>query len=247
MRDGEELYSRESLRDDQYPKTIQGIDSRLVELVRSAGKNSPEFRWFEATLYDFGVGTLTKMSKDGQLLSQLHKRGIRIRPRTRDYAQNLPRLIFFAVQTALPKFLQRQILDGGWNANGGASVGTFFVRSCLYSFATEHNRFCREESGEDEELIGDFGDERLAQGRPLGIPAAPDPESTAIARNLIEQLLPPGTNPHIILMFLRQAQQRTIAEIADELDISANAVTGAMRRYRSRINRKVVPDGISTY
>jgi len=48
-------------------------------------------------------------------------------------------------------------------------------------------------------------------------------------------------------MFLRKAQQRTIAEIADELDISADAVTGAMRRYRSRINREVVPDGISTH
>ena len=223
------------------PDPARQTDAMLVARVRAAGTDSVEYRYLKHVLEELAVGTLTNLEKRRQLHAAIIAKGCRLcRPVPPTYSENFRTILHLAVWSASPKFMIRQIIGGGWRATGQASVRTFFVHAAMYEFAAEYNRFWREELARSEEVM--FDPEQLTtDAHFLTSRYGTDPQETAVARDIISSiadtyLRPPEADPRWRTIVVRTAQQYSQAEIADELSISAEAVSSAIRRLRRRIS-----------
>jgi DNA-directed RNA polymerase specialized sigma24 family protein len=115
------------------------------------------------------------------------------------------------------------------------TLKTFFVTASLYGFAKEYRVYCKEEMGghrpgycvDDMTLLVDH-DQQYGPGPPE------DPESIAIDRDTLRHILPSNTDPALLTILVRSAQNFTQKEIAAELDITEEAVSNRIRRFRRR-------------
>ncbi|MGH3616169.1 MAG: hypothetical protein ACRDRK_26975 [Pseudonocardia sp.] len=238
--EGEKVPVRRDIKLAPDPARIS--DAALVAQVRASGLGSVEYRYLEQALQEVAVGTLTNLEKKNKLHSAILNKGCRLcRPVPLSYPENFCTILHLAVWTVSPKFMTNQVMGGGWQAAGAASVRTFFVSAAMLGFAAEYNRFWHEEFARSENVtIGldePASEEAYCMAARLGL----DPEETAVARDRLativnDYLLAPGVDPRLQTMVVRTAQQYTQAEIADELGLTADAVSSAIRRLRRRIS-----------
>jgi DNA-binding CsgD family transcriptional regulator len=128
-----------------------------------------------------------------------------------------------------------QVFKGGWDANKGTTLKTFFVTASLYGFAREYRIYYKEEIGghRPEYCVDDFSllvgpDQKYGPGPPG------DPQSIAIDRDTLRHILPSDTDPALLTILVRTSQNFTQKEIADELGITEEAVSNRIRRFRRR-------------
>lgn len=214
-------------------------DVEITIMLRKAGRDSGLVQQLRNVLLDFGIGTLTRLASEHVLFDRLRQWRIKLPPPPESYPSDVRQIIFVAVYTAAPKFIDEAIFQGRWHPSGGASLATYFVGKCFYSFAAEYRQYCREERDVNVELTGasspDVDDpSRIYLG---GSVLSRDPETTAILRDDVERLFPKGAPSNVRLIFLLAANGFTQREIAEELEISEAAVSSATRRFRGRIRR----------
>ncbi|WP_433034190.1 hypothetical protein [Actinomycetospora sp. CA-053990] len=207
-------------------------DIRIVELVRDAGPSSIESRELETALRDFGTGAMMNLLRRGALFMEVTKQtGIRLVPPPAGYVEDLARLIVLTALVAGQQFMESAIFGGAWSPSAGASLRTYFVRRCLYTFVDEYKAFLREERSQaiptdDVELA-----ESLRSSR-----ASDDPESVAVNRDTVSDLLA-TTPPDVVQMLLLTAYGYKQSEIAARLGITSEAVSSALRRFRQTQGR----------
>jgi biotin operon repressor len=214
-------------------------DVLIVKRVQQTGEGGREYVELSTALFEVGVGTLTNLRKNNLLFSILRQRRIVVPGPPESWSKDAPRVIYLSVRGTVPDFMRRQVLDGGWEPAKGTTLKTFFVTACLYGFAREYRIYYREERGghhleycvDDVTMLTDC-DQKYGPEPPE------DPESIAVDRDTLRNLLPPDTDPDLLTILVRSSQQFTQKEIADELGISEEAVSSRIRRFRQRGGRQ---------
>jgi DNA-directed RNA polymerase specialized sigma24 family protein len=210
-------------------------DTLIVKRVRQAGKGSREYTELSTTLLEVGVGTLTNLRKNNLLFPTLQQRRIVVPRPPASWPTDAARVIYLSVQGTVPNFMHFQVLEGGWDPDKKATLKTFFVTASLYGFAKEYRLYYREEIGghrpeccvDDVSLLVDH-DQQYGPGPPE------DPESIAIDRDILRRILPSNTDPALLTILVRSSQNFTQKEIAAQLNITEEAVSNRVRRFRRR-------------
>lgn len=123
-----------------------------------------------------------------------------------------------------------------WNADGGASLETYFVNGCLLHFAASVRSWRKEHSEWAVTPVAGTAWEDPSD-------AVADPQADAMMdavenRDLIDPLaaLAPPMVKTIMLLML---EGLSFAEIGERLGISARAVEGRLHRFRTQVKRNV--------
>jgi RNA polymerase sigma factor (sigma-70 family) len=141
-----------------------------------------------------------------------------------DHHPDVDDLVQDTLMVALERFAEHGRAGKGWSAQGGASLATYFVTSCLMAFpnvyrrwATQERRFQRAKNVTAE----------------LPAPAVPDPADLAVHQIDAQDALDVLTESDRRVVLLDMAGYSQV-EIGDMLGITARAVEGQLYRLRQR-------------
>lgn len=143
--------------------TLKGVPAELINEARRSHANlerrladrelrdqlaadkftGPRYERFETELARYGISVLRGWMHSGFIFKVTAGRGFALHP-TEEELEELYRdsdareeLANMTVARALPRFREHALIDGGWRHDGGASIATYFVGSCVYVFPNE--------------------------------------------------------------------------------------------------------------
>ncbi|MFI6976759.1 hypothetical protein ACIBMX_48650 [Streptomyces phaeochromogenes] len=126
-------------------------DERMVRLLAADGFTGTRYDRFEEELARYGISVLRGWMHSGFVFKLVALRGFDLKPDgleldelVRD-SELREELAMMTVAWALPVFRQRALVEGGWRAEGGAGIATYFMGACAYEFPNEYRRYRRQE------------------------------------------------------------------------------------------------------
>lgn len=213
-------------------------DRDLVEVLAGCGFAGPLFERFAEELARYGISVLCGWMYSGHVFRLAAGRGFALRPtdyeleelhRDRDLRQDLADMV---VAVALRRFREDALVGGGWRADGGASLTTYFLGTCLSAFPNEFRRYRaqrRRWQVEDALDPAIAGSESLAEADPAELIA-----EVLGVRDELRQADP--RTRAIVALRMDGYHQEEIAEILGEK--SARAIEGVLYRWRVRESRR---------
>jgi hypothetical protein len=215
-------------------------DRRRAETLRALGQDHERFIEYGINLRDYGINTLIKQWRAGQLRGIIHhKTRIALPPPPPSWlGDDVNSLIIEAVISSVEPFMQSAILQGGWQPEGGASIKTYFIGSCYFAFATDYRREHRAEIRASKTLQWNKPDLELDVIRYVcHTIIGRDPEQTAINRAEIRCLLALATHARIPEIMFLLADGMTSNEVGAALGMTGNAVDQALKKFRVDVTR----------
>ena len=118
-------------------------DKELRDALAAHNFSGPQYRRFQEELARYGTSVLRAWMYSGYVFELIAARGFHLHPtdaeleelhRNTEVREDLANM---TVGVALPRFREHALLGGGWKYEGGASLPTYFMGSCLYVFPNE--------------------------------------------------------------------------------------------------------------
>lgn len=214
-------------------------DCRRAETLRTLGQDHERFVEYGLNLRDYGINTLIKQWRRGELRPIVHRKTrIELPPPPPSWLDtDINSIIFEAVIRSVEPFMHSAILQGGWRPEGGASIKTYFIGSCYFTFATDYRREYRAEVKASKALQRRKPDLELDVIRYVHHTIGRDPERTAIDRAEIRRLLALATHARIPEIVFLLADGMTSNEVGAELGMTGNAVDQALKKFRVDVAR----------
>jgi hypothetical protein len=209
-------------------------DRKLVDVFAAGGFAGPRFDRFRDELARYAVSVLSGWMYSGYVFQLAAGRGFPLRPtaaeldelhRDADLRQELALIV---VAAALPAFREHALVGGGWRADGGASLTTYFLGACLTVFP---NEFRKHRSERQRWRAQDASDQKAAASRAA---ASGDPADLVAGTMRVREDLArmdPRTRA-IVALRMDGYRQEEIAEMLGET--SVRAVEGVLYRWRVR-------------
>lgn len=218
-------------------------DHEIVAALAASGFAGPRYDRFRDELAKYAMGVLCAWMHSGYVFALVARNGFALHPTEtelrdlqfdKDMREELARMI---VAVALRRFREHALVGGGWRADGGASLKTYFMGNCLYAFPNEFRRH--------------RSDRQRWQRQ--------DDVSQAITASLSEEMTDPGDvvagahrvredfkrmNPReqaIVALRMDGYQEDEIAEMLGEN--SVRAVEGVLYRLRIRERQRIRQGG----
>lgn len=209
-------------------------DRKLVEVLGAAGFAGPQFDRFRDELARYAVSVLSGWMYSGYVFQLAAERGMVLRP-TAAELDELHRdpslrqeLAVMVVAVALPAFREHALVGGGWRADGGASLTTYFLGACLTVFP---NEFRKHRSQRQRWQAQDDSSRKAARSRAA---ATGDPADLIAGTMRVQEDLArmdPRTRA-IVALRMDGYHHEEIAEMLGET--SVRAVEGVLYRWRIR-------------
>lgn len=222
----DELTEFESLRAAEYLSRL-AADDDLVRVLQLSGFDevTPEWKTFSRALLEYGYGVFAPWFGTGEIVNRMNVRGVYGRSALPTPYSIQPdvehELAAELLVRGVPSFRRNVLLQGRWNADGGATLKTFFVGHLLFMVPTVFRRWRDSKA-------------------PAPVLVPHDHTTTANDRVDLDltledvcRTLPPQTE----LMFRERAAGLSIAEIADARGVSVSKVKTDMMRARQRLTR----------
>jgi DNA-directed RNA polymerase specialized sigma24 family protein len=218
-------------------------DKELVDHLATCGFAGPGYDRFAGELAKYAVAVLCGWMHSGYVFRLLAGRGFALGPTERELeafsrdADLRQELAVMVAAVALRRFRDRALVGGGWRADGGASLTTYFMGACLAVFPGEFRRH-RAESGRWR--AQDAADARHAARQ---FDAAADPADVVLGELRVREDLArmDSRTRAIVALRIDGYRQEEIAEMLGER--SVRAVEGVLYRWRVRENRHVPGGG----
>jgi hypothetical protein len=214
-------------------------DRRRAEVLRALGPDHERFVEYGLNLRDYGINTLIKQWRTGELRPIVHRKTrIRLPPPPLSWTDDdLNSILIEAVIRSVEPFMQSAILQGGWRPEGGASIKTYFIGSCYFTFATDYRREYRAEMKASKTLQRQNPDLELDVIRYMHHAIYRDPEQIVINRGEIRRLLALATHVRIPEIVFLLADGMTSNEVGAALGMTGNAVDQALKKFRVDVSR----------
>lgn len=214
------------------------VDRARYLALRRADFCGPEWDAFHDELWSYALPVLTSGMRTGKIFTWCWRADMIVKP-TSDQRRALhtssedrDELAIETIAITMKHFRNKTLRKGGWRPRKGASLKTFFIGACILQFGQVFRRWQRERA----DRLGAFG-------------YGTQPE--VIASEMIDHL---GVHvddyvasSHTLSIILSKAstevrmacyllmQERTYAEIADELGVSERTIEGQFYRLRKRV------------
>ena len=213
-------------------------DRELVDVLAAGGFAGPLFDRFRDELARYAASVLAGWMYSGYVFRLAAGRGLAVQPtaaeldelhRDVDLRQGLAVMV---VAVALPAFREHALAGGGWRADGGASLTTYFLGACLTAFP---NEFRKHRSQKQRWRAQDTAGQKTTASRA----AASDDPADLVAGTLRVRddlaRMDPRTRA-IVALRMDGYRQEEIAEMLGET--SVRAVEGVLYRWRVRQARQ---------
>lgn len=211
-------------------------DGKLVEDLALVGFTGPLQEQFETELARYGRSVLGAWLRTGHIDVLLRRQGLGggltevERSRAQRDRHLLSDLADITVAQAIHQFRTQALMKGKWRPDGGASLTTYFMGRCVYTFAAELDRYRTQYR---HQMLDGFEDGELFERTVSTV--AEDPEQIAAVSSetrAVFDLLNDRERQVVVLT----AEGYDQTEIAEVLGLSsARAVEGTLRRMRKRI------------
>lgn len=216
-------------------------DQQLVEEMAATKFTGSQYERFANELSRYGIEVLKAWMRSGEIFVRtaaahghgLNPTGFELEDLHRD-ADARDQLATMTVATALPRFREQALVNGGWRFDGGASLKTYFMGACLGVFANEfrkrrgaQRRRARDRPWSDEEITN-FRDNTTVT----------DPAVIAVRTMTVRERLQ-GRDPQTQAIVLYDSYGYTHKEISDLIterfgEKSVRAIEGVLHRWRQQ-------------
>jgi DNA-directed RNA polymerase specialized sigma24 family protein len=208
----------------------RAADAALYDRMVEVGFRGPEFDAVVDALIGYAYPVLRSWLASGQIVAEAARRGAKGLRSLADRSvaltgSDVDDLVQDTLVLALRRFAERGRVGQGWSPDGGASLSTYFVGSCVLAFADVYRTWWAREQ-DDRRAVAALA----AQGG--GTSGAADPAEVTAARERLDDALPPEPRARRAVML--SAAGYTHAEIADMLadGTTTRAVEGLLYRHR---------------
>jgi DNA-directed RNA polymerase specialized sigma24 family protein len=214
-------------------------DAELRNDLALEGFQGPGYELFQHELARYGLQVMLAWVGKGLIFLQCAQKGIHgLRSEydedTRLTPDDVEELASETVGRALKAFRRSALVGGGWTLDGGATLKTYFIGTCLYEFANTYRMW----SGERR---------RWRQGGDLeatlynqALVSTPEPADIIVALDSLRAILRQIPSDRTRLVLALTADGYTHSEIADILADGATprAVEGLLYRHRKALERR---------
>ncbi|WP_035841866.1 hypothetical protein [Kitasatospora azatica] len=221
-------------------------DRALVEKLAEQDWCGPAFQLLERRLIEIGTQVLTRWISRGEIYERCYLQGRPIvtdaaaRAVLREDHDERASLVGEAVAQAWKRFRERALIGGGWLAEGGSSLASYFVGAVLLAFPAVHRRWYRERGvASREHLTEDW--EALAATGPAAVQPAAAAADLAEATDVLVEVAPELTGERLRVLaaiFQGITEGLTYAEIGSKVGLSGEAVGMRVARFRSQLTEK---------
>lgn len=200
-------------------------DGDLVLALQLNGFDPLSTEWarFAEALIGYGYDVFRAWIGTGEIHRQLKRAGVHGRGRLGGYLFTDGDELDLAADLmchAVISFRERELLQGRWRADGGATLKTYFIRHCLYALPDVFDRWRAENGSRDEEA--------LTEELPAG--GGSSPTDRVEDRMIADELLA-GMPERTRLMF-EMRKDHDLNSIAREFNVSIETVKSAFYRAR---------------
>jgi DNA-directed RNA polymerase specialized sigma24 family protein len=217
----------------------RAADKELLTELAQGHFAGPRYQRFQDELARYGMSVLRGWMYTGYIFQLTAGRGFALNPTDREL-EELHRdsdaredLAIMTVAVALPQFRERALIGGGWRYEGGASLATYFMGSCLYVFPNEFRKRrvqkvkWERQDRSDPDLIAPRTD-HLA-----------DPSIAALGDMYVSDVLgrADARTAAIVALTIDGYTQEEIAEMLGETSI--RAIEGVLYRWRNREQQRI--------
>jgi DNA-directed RNA polymerase specialized sigma24 family protein len=213
-------------------------DQELMLRLAAEGFGGDAWRTLSNALAKYGYAVVRAWIKTGLIVSKCRSRGLRIDdvlsedPPARHEVADLTQEV---VAEALVSFRDRVLARAVWNAGGGASLATFFIRMCLIKFPNTRRAWLR---GRDR------------WGTPVSFdpsihlhPTVPSPEAQIIddvtSNDATAALLEPVKDEVNRAIIRLRAEDYGIGEISEITGLSYKQVESRLYRARALLRSRL--------
>ena len=209
---------------------------KLLRLSR-AGFSGPEYEIFAGELAAYAYPIILSWLRRGAIWKQCADRGRPLRPtdiERETIEDNFDERLELALETvaeALKLFVDSVLKPGKWSPEGGASITTYFIGACLFSYPNVFRKWSRARRNWQKGMVSAVRD--CPEGRALGDLTSYDPAETVAGRMAALAVLRrmPDSTRHVAALVM---DGLTFAETAEVLGITERAVEGRLYRYRQK-------------
>jgi DNA-directed RNA polymerase specialized sigma24 family protein len=218
-------------------------DRELLDELAAGDFTGRRYQRFEEELAAYAMSVLRGWMHSGYVFKLTAARGFALNPSDAELDELFrdsdvrEELAIMTVALALPRFKKKALVGGGWRYEGGASISTYFMGSCLYVFP---NELRKRRVQRRRWHLQDHGDPALAAPR---TDKTNDPATittgNAFVREHLEQV--DSRTRAILAATLDGYSQEEIVEMLDET--SVRAVEGVVHRWRKKTKSKQLRGG----
>ncbi|MGW4564211.1 RNA polymerase sigma factor [Streptomyces sp. NPDC004561] len=231
-----------SLREDsRAPVTRQNVteadecvaDAELVSRLADQGFTGVEYERFLDRLARYGLSVIAPWVRTGYVFARCADMGVRGLPLPVPATwskEDIEEVVQDTVARAVVIFERDALRAGRWRSDGGASLATYFVGTCLFAFAEVYRR--RFTSWRRQRAV------EIAVARESGREDLPDVADAVVERETVVAFLAATTpDPRLRLVAYLHYEGHTHAEIAATLadGTTARAVEAMLYRYRKQL------------
>lgn len=208
-------------------------DRELYERLQLDGFRGPRFDALVEDLWLYGWRVLRSWMQRGEIIARCGENNIQV-PAWYTEVDMMTRLAELrdelaadSVATAVAHFTETILPRGFWNPNKGASMRTYFLRSCLYSFRDVFKRWATRRRRQ----LGALADWSSFGDRPSAERGA---EHRVVLRAELQEALADASWEARAICALIYQTGSTHTEIGQWLQMTPRAVEGHMRRLRAQ-------------
>jgi DNA-directed RNA polymerase specialized sigma24 family protein len=209
-------------------------DIALVAAIRATNYDLSHHRCklLIPQLATYGAGTLINLWSNDGLFAACERMTGKLPAPPPTWPDEAAEFLEDVAWRAAPRFITHSLPK--WTPEGGASVRSFYVTSCLFEFKRHYVPFARQEWNRHrhEQLT------ELAAPQLLNAPAPTDsPELQVVAQRSYDDILALADRQELRTIVELLQQGKTHQEIATSLGVSVNTVARRLAAYRRTLER----------
>jgi hypothetical protein len=213
-------------------------DQEKLNNLAAQGFTGPEYEIFAGELAAYAYPVLLAWLRRAVIYKYCADRGRPVKPTDADrnaLAGSFDERLQLALETVAEAltFFRSYVLNGKrWSYDGGASLTTYFIGSCLFAFPNVFRRWQGEQRRWRQATAIEMLNCPQARGRTLADQPGTDPADLAVGRAVVADALnamPPDTRAAAALIL----DDQSFAEAAEHLGTTDRGIEGLLYRYRT--------------